>query len=188
MEHPLPTLQAVQVPAGTWQIDPSHSSVAFTVRHMMVSKVRGRFAAFSGTITSAQDELTSSTEVAIDVASIDTRDAKRDGHLLSPDFFDVANHPGITFRSTSVEPDGDRYRLSGELTIKGVTRPVELAVEVGGVAQDPWGGTRVGFEASGTINRSDFGLEYNAALETGGVLIGDKITLALDVEAVLQQG
>lgn len=182
----MPTLQQVDIPTGTWQIDPSHSSAAFSVRHMMVSKVRGRFSTFAGTIVINPDALTSTAEVTIDVDSIDTRDEKRDGHLLSPDFFDAANNPVITFRTTGVVPDGDAYRVTGDLTIKGVTRSVDLDLELGGVTGDPWGGTRAGFEASGTINRSDFGLEYNAALETGGVLIGDKITLDLDIEAVLQ--
>ncbi len=176
---------ATKIPTGTWNIDASHSSVAFSVRHMMVSKTRGRFSSFAGTVTVADDPVASTAEVTIDAGSIDTRDAKRDDHLRSPDFFDVASHPEITFRSTALEPHGDdEFRLVGELTVKGVTRPVTLDVEVGGVAQDPWGGTRVGFTASGTLNRSDFGLEWNAALETGGVLVGDKIKLDLDVEAV----
>jgi polyisoprenoid-binding protein YceI len=179
--------QQIGIPTGTWDIDPSHSSVDFSVRHMMVSKVRGRFSAFAGTITIADEPLASTASVTIDPNSIDTRDAKRDDHLRSADFFDVASHPEIMFRSTSVEPAGDDFRLHGDVTIKGVTRPVMLDVEVGGVAQDPWGGTRVGFHASGTLNRSDFGLEWNAALETGGVLVGDKITLDLDVEATLQR-
>ncbi len=176
---------ATTIPTGTWSIDASHSSVAFSVRHMMVSKTRGRFSSFSGTITVADDPVASSAQVTIDAGSVDTRDAKRDDHLRSPDFFDAASYPELTFRSTALEPRGDdEFRLVGDLTVKGVTRPVTLDVEVGGVAQDPWGGTRVGFTASGTINRSDFGLEWNAALETGGVLIGDKVTLDLDVEAV----
>ncbi|MGH9272567.1 MAG: YceI family protein [Ilumatobacteraceae bacterium] len=176
---------ATTIPTGTWTIDASHSSVGFSVRHMMVSKTRGRFSSFAGTIDVADDPSASTAEVTIDVSSIDTRDAKRDDHLRSPDFFDASKHPQITFRSTALEPHGDDvFRLVGDLTVKGITRPVTLDVEVGGVAQDPWGGTRVGFTASGTLDRSDFGLEWNAALETGGVLVGDKIKLDLDVEAV----
>lgn len=176
---------ATKIPTGTWSIDASHSSVSFSVRHMMVAKTRGRFSSFAGTINVADDPAASTTEVTIDASSVDTHDAKRDDHLRSPDFFDAATYPELTFRSTALEPRGDdEFRLVGDLTVRGVTRPVTLDVEVGGVAQDPWGGTRVGFTATGTLNRSDFGLEWNAALETGGVLIGDKIKVELDVEAV----
>lgn len=175
-----------QIPAGTWDIDTSHSNVGFTVRHMMVSKVRGQFRDFSGSITIGDDPLTSTVEATIDLASVDTRDAKRDEHLRAPDFFDVVEHPTMTFRSTTVRPSAGGYELDGELTIKGVTRPITLALEVGGVGTDPWGGTRLGFEATGTISRKDYGMEFNAPLEGGGVLVGDKVTIDLDVEAVLQ--
>lgn len=170
--------------AGTWTIDPSHTNVGFTVRHLMVSKVRGSFSAVEGAIVIADDPARSSVEAVVQMDSIDTRDEQRDGHLRSNDFFDIANHPTMTFRSTGIRADGDDYVLVGELTIKGVTKTVEFEVEFGGVSQDPWGGTRVGFEAEAEINRKDFGMEWNAALETGGVLVGEKVKITLDVEAV----
>lgn len=179
MSHP-------PIPVGTWQIDPSHSSVNFSVRHMMVAKVRGRFASFSGTITTGDGPQVAAVEATVDTSSIDTRDDNRDEHLRSPDFFDAANHPTMTFRSTKVTPKGDDYEVSGEVTIKGVTKPLTLDVEVGGVGKDPWGNTKIGFSATGTLNRKDFGLEWNAPLETGGVLVGDKINIDLDIEAALQ--
>lgn len=182
----MPTQQQTKIPAGTWNIDLAHSGIEFSVRHMMVAKVRGRFSAFEGTIVIADDPLESTAEVTIDVASIDTRDPKRDAHLRSPDFFEAETYPQMTFRSTGLEADGDDVKLTGDLTIKGVTRPITLAVELGGVLQDPWGLTRAGFTASGTLSRAEFGLEWNAALETGGVVIGDKVTLDLDIEATLR--
>jgi polyisoprenoid-binding protein YceI len=175
------------VPAGTWQIDPSHSAVTFSVRHLMVSKVRGRFGSFTGTITVGDDLASSSVTASVDTASVDTNDEARDQHLRSGDFFDVERFPAMTFRSTSIEEDGDGYRLTGELTIKDVTRPVVFDVEFGGVSQDPWGNTKAGFDAKTTVNRKDFGLEWNAPLETGGVLLGDKVTIELDVEAALDR-
>ena len=176
----------INIPAGTWQIDPSHSGVNFSVRHMMVSKVRGSFGSFNGTIAIADDVLDSSVEATIDVASVHTSDNTRDEHLRSADFFDVAAYPAITFLSTKLEKAGDDYRLTGDLTIKGTTRRVTLDLEVGGLGQDPWGNTRLGVSASASLNRKDFGLTWNAPLETGGVLVGDKISLDLEVEAVLQ--
>jgi polyisoprenoid-binding protein YceI len=175
----------VLVPTGTWEIDPSHSSVNFSARHLMVSKVRGRFTSFHGSITVPDDALQSSVEVVIDTASIDTRDENRDAHLKSADFADVENYPTITFTSTEVtEVDGDEFTLKGNLTIHAVTRPVELKVQFHGVQQDPWGGTRAGFDARTEFNRKDFGLTWNVALDGGGVLVGDKITVELEVEAV----
>ncbi len=169
---------------GAWNIDASHSTVGFSVRHMMVSKVRGRFERYTGVITIAEDRLQSSVEVSVDLASINTSDETRDNHLRSSDFFDVETHPTMTFRSTSVRPHGDRYKLAGDLTIRGVTRPVEFDLELEGVEVDPWGGVRAGFTAEGEINRRDFGIEWNTALETGGVLVGDKVKIVLDIEAV----
>ena len=169
---------------GTWTIDESHTSVGFTARHLMITKVRGRFGTVAGSVTIAEDRLDSTTEVTIDLSSIDTGDSGRDEHLRSADFFDVANNPTMTFRSTSVRADGSDFVLVGDLTIKGVTRSVELAVEFDGVSPDPWGGTRAGFTADGEINRKDFGLEWNVALESGGVLVSDKVKLHLDVELV----
>jgi len=175
----------VLIPTGTWEIDPSHSSINFSARHLMVSKVRGRFTSFHGTIKVAEDLLQSSADVVIDADSIDTRDDNRDAHLKSPDFIHVEKHPTITFTSTGVtELDGAEFTLSGNLTISGVTKPVELKVEYNGVQTDPWGGTRAGFEAKTEFNRKDFGLSFNVALEGGGVLVGDKVTIELEVEAV----
>lgn len=179
-------MSALNIPAGTWQIDPSHSEVGFTVRHMMVSKVRGRFATFSGTVTTADEPLAATVEASVDIASIDTGDAGRDEHLRTADFFDIDNHPTMTFRSTGIAGGGTDYELTGDLTIRGVTRPVTFDLEVGGVGSDLWGGTRAGFTATTQISRKDFGLEWNAALESGGVLVGDKVTIELDVQAVLQ--
>ena len=175
-----------EIPAGTWTIDPSHSEVGFTVRHLAVSKVRGLFETFEGSITIAENPLESSVTAEIDLSSINTRDAQRDGHLKSGDFFDVETHPKMTFTSTSVVADGDSYQVAGNLTIKGVTKPVTLDLEFNGVGADPWGGTRAGFTASGQLSRKEFGIDFNIPLDGGGVVIGDKITVVLEVEAVLQ--
>lgn len=177
------TLPAGLTP-GVWTIDPSHTAVTFSARHLMVSKVRGRFSAVSGAITIDDDAARSSVEAAIEMASISTDDDQRDGHLRSGEFLDVENHPTMTFRSTELRSDDDDYVLVGELTIKGVTRPVELELEFEGVEKDPWGGTRVGFSAEGEINRKDFGMEWNVVLETGGLLVGEKVKITLDVEAI----
>jgi polyisoprenoid-binding protein YceI len=182
------TLDGIQLPAaGTYSLDPSHSHVGFTARHLVVAKVRGRFGAFSGSVVVAEDPLASSVSVEIDVASIDTRDEGRDGHLKSADFFDVERFPSITFRSTGVRPAGrGRFAVDGDLTVRGVTRPVVLDVVLEGVASDPWGGQRAVFSATTEIDREDFGLTWNQALETGGVLVGNRIKVEIEAEAVLQ--
>jgi polyisoprenoid-binding protein YceI len=169
-----------------WNIDPSHSGVHFTVRHMVITKVRGAFERWQGTVDfDEQDPASSKVSVRIDAASINTREEKRDAHLRSPDFFDVASHPALTFESTKVEKlDDGAYRVSGDLTIRGVTKPVALEAEYLGSGKDPWGNERIGFQARTTINRKDFGLTWNQALETGGLLVGEKIEIALDVQAV----
>ncbi|MGH9065635.1 MAG: YceI family protein [Acidimicrobiales bacterium] len=178
---------AAQLPVGTWKLDPVHTSVEFTARHMMVSKVKGRFKTFSGTITVAEDPLASSVTASIDPASVDTHEEKRDAHLRSPDFFDVEKFPTIEFESTSVRPGSGGHVLTGDLTIHGVTRTVELDLEHNGTGPDPYGGTRTGFTATTEINRKDFGLVWNAAIEgTGGVVVGDKVGITLEVEAVKQ--
>lgn len=174
------------IPAGTWTIDPSHSEVGFSVRHMMVSKVKGSFESFSGTITIGADPLDSSVTADVDLNSITTRDAGRDEHLRSADFFDVTNHPALTFRSTGVKPKGSDFVVLGDLSIKGVTHPVELDLEFNGTNGDPWGGTRAGFSGQTEINRKDFGIEFNIPIDGGGVVVGDKIKVTLEVEAVLQ--
>jgi polyisoprenoid-binding protein YceI len=151
----------------------------------MVSKVHGRFSVWSGKLElDEQDLAKSNLEVEIDATSVDTKEAKRDEHLRSADFFDVAQFPKLTFKSTKIEKDGDDYKVTGDLTIKGVTKPVTLEVEGGAVVKDPWGGTRTGFSAKTTINRKDFGLTWNVALETGGFLVSDKIEITLEIEAV----
>ncbi len=171
-----------EVVPGTWTIDPSHSEVGFTVRHLM-SKVRGQFTSFEGTLTSGDSLESTRATATIDLNSIDTRDGQRDGHLRSADFFDVENSGQMTFTTTSF----DGTTATGDLTIKGVTRPVELDVEFLGAGQDPWGGRRVGFEATAEISRKDFGIDFNVPLDGGKVLIGDKVSIHLAVEAVLDQ-
>lgn len=175
-----------EIPAGTWTIDPAHSEVGFSVRHLMVSKVKGSFERFEGAITVAEDPLASSVTATVDLSSINTRDAQRDGHLRSPDFFETDTYPTLTFRSTAVTPKGQDYEVTGELTIKGVTREVVLALEFNGVHPDPWGGTRSGFSASTEISRKDFGIDFQIPMDGGGVVVGDKISISLEVEAVLQ--
>jgi polyisoprenoid-binding protein YceI len=172
--------------AGTWSIDPIHSEVGFSVRHMMVSKVRGKFTKFSGEIVTGEDILGSSVTAEIDLASIDTGAEQRDGHLRSPDFFDTDNHPVMTYQATGLRADGDDYVLDGELTLKGVTKNVPLTLELNGFGPDPYGGTRAGFTATGEINRQDFGVNWNAAMETGGLVVSDKVSIHLEIEAVLQ--
>ena len=173
--------------AGTWVIDQAHSDVSFSVRHMMVSKVRGRFGAFEGRIVTGDTPVDSGVSATIDLSSIDTNNAQRDDHIRSADFFDVENHPTMTYRSTGVRlGSGGGLVLEGELTLKGVTRPVELDLEVNGFGQDPYGGTRAGFSATGQISRNDFGVDISMPLDGGGVVVGDKINLSLEIEAVLE--
>jgi polyisoprenoid-binding protein YceI len=174
------------MPQSQWQFDPAHSSIAFTVRHMMVTKVRGEFAAWLGTLDlDAEHPERSSVTVDIDAASIDTRVADRDTHLRSADFLDVANFPRLTFRSTRVERTApDTLAIHGDLTIRGVTRPVVLTAEMNGPVKDAWGGTRAGFSARTAIERKDFGLVWNMALEAGGFVVGDRVEIQLEIEAM----
>ena len=171
-----------------WQIDPSHSEIQFSVRHMMISTVRGRFKKFSGTVEADDQNPTSArVEVQIDAASIDTSDEQRDAHLRSPDFLNVERYPYITFKSTKVERVDARHgKLSGDLTIRDVTRPVVLDVEYAGTAKSPWGTISAGFSAHTRINRKDWGLNWNVALETGGWLVSDEIRVDIEVELVKQ--
>ena len=171
---------------GTWDIDPVHSDVSFTVRHMMVSKVRARLGAVSGQIVTASQFTDSTVTASVDASSVDTGNAQRDGHIRTADFFEVETHPTWEFRSTAIRADGGDYVLDGELTIKGVTRPVTLALEVSGFGPDAFGGTRAGFSATNTISRSDFGVDISMPLDGGGVVVGDKVTITLEIEAVLR--
>ncbi len=173
-----------QLEAGTWEVDQAHSSVEFQARHLMVAKVKGRFTSFRGTLHIGDDPLQSWLEASVDLASVETHDDKRDAHLRSADFFDVENHPQMTLVSTAIRPEGDHYVLSADLTVRGVTRPVELRLELNGVETDPWGGKRAGFTATAEVNRKDWGLEWNVPLDGGGVLVSDKVKVILEVEAV----
>jgi polyisoprenoid-binding protein YceI len=169
----------------TYQIDNSHSSLEFSVRHLVIAKVRGRFTQMSGTLELDSDDITrSKVKAEIVAGSISTAEDKRDAHLRSADFFDVENHPVITFTSEKIALVGDGLRVTGPLTIRGVTRNVELAVEQLGTATDPWGNQRVAFAARATLDRRDFGLGWNQVLEAGGFLVGDKVELSFDVQAV----
>ena len=182
------TTAATTPATTTWSIDPAHSHVEFAVRHLMISTVKGRFGVVTGTVkTDEADPAKGEVEVSIDAASIDTREAQRDAHLKSADFFDVEQFPTITFRGNRIsDVSGDRFKLTGDLTIHGVTRPVTLDVTSEGRGKDPWGGDRAGFSATTKIKRSDFGLTWNQVLETGGIAVGDEIKISLDIEAIKQ--
>ena len=169
---------------GTWAVDASHTEAAFTVRHAGISKVRGTVAVTDGTVTVGDDLASTSVSVTLDPSTVSTGDANRDGHLKSGDFCDVEKFGQWTFVSTEIRDAGTSYVIAGDLTIHGVTQPVELETEFNGTAVDPFGNTRAGFEASVTISRKDFGLTWNAALEAGGVLVSDKVVIALDVSAI----
>lgn len=171
---------------GTYAIDPTHSRIGFSARHAMVTKVRGSFNEFEGSgYFDVENPSSSKATLTIEAASIDTRNADRDGHLKSNDFFDMENHPKISFVSTAVERlDVDNYRLTGDLTIKGVTKPVAVDFEYTGAAVDPYGNQRIGFEGKTTVNRKDWGVSWNAALEAGGVLVSEKVTLEFEVSAI----
>jgi len=165
---------------GTWNVDASHSELGFVARHLMVTKVRGQFKDFDATVNIGTQFEDSQVQATVQLASVETGSTDRDGHLKSADFFDVENNPVMTFRSTKVTSN----TLEGDLTIKGVTRPVVFDLDFNGVSKDPWGGTRAGFEAKTEINRKDFGLEWNVAIEGGGVLVGEKVRINLDVQLV----
>lgn len=171
--------------SGSWAIDPTHSEVGFSVRHLMVSKVRGRFTRFEGELVTADDPLESSMQATVDLASIDTGHEQRDAHVRSGDFLDVERFPTMTYRSTGIRRDGDGLVVDGDLSLHGVTRSVPLVLEVNGFQPDtPFGDTRVGFSAVAEIDRRDFGIEFNAPIEGGGVLVGNTIQIAIEVEAI----
>jgi len=169
------------VTTGTWTLDPSHSEIGFTVRHAGISKVRGQFTDAAATLDLAENVTDSKVNASIKTASFDSGDANRDGHVRGEDFFDVEKFPEISFVSNAIVPKGDAYELQGDLTIKGVTRPVALETELNGVAVDPFGNTRAGLTAETTISRKDFGLTWNAVLEAGGVLVSDKVAINLEL-------
>jgi polyisoprenoid-binding protein YceI len=171
--------------AGTWSIDPVHSEVGFSVRHMMVSKVRGRFGQFSGEIVTGENPLSSSVTAEIDLASIITGSEQRDQHIRSADFFEVETYPTMTYRSTGVRADGDDFVVDGELTLKGVTKNVPLRLELNGFGPDAFGGTRAGFTGTTEINRRDFNVNFSAPMQNGGAVVADKISIHLEIEAVL---
>lgn len=171
---------------GTYVIDPAHSEIGFVARHAMVTKVRGSFKEFEGTATTGENLAGATIDLTINVASVDTRSADRDGHLKSADFFDVEKYPSITFKSTDIEADGSDLVVTGDLTIMETTKPVTVEFEYNGAAVDPFGNERIGFEGKTVVNRKDFGLTWNAALEAGGVLVSDKVTLTFDISAIKQ--
>ena len=170
--------------AATWNIDPIHSEVGFSVRHMMVSKVRGRFTAFSGQLVTGEHPEDSSVTAEIDLASINTGQEQRDEHIKSADFFEVETYPTMTYRSTGIRVEDGEYVLDGDLTLKGVTKSVPLHLELNGFGPDPFGGVRAGFTATGELNRRDFNVNFTAPMSNGGVVVADKIQLHLEIEAV----
>lgn len=172
---------------GTWTLDPAHSELSFWVRHLKISKVRGTFENFEVTVTTPEDPSGISVEASIDVSSVNTGQDARDNHLRSSDFFLVEQHPRMVFRSTGFRVDGDEFTLDGELTLRGVTQPVTLTGEFGGVVTDDYGRTKAGASATTTINRQDFGVSWNAALEAGGFTLGDEVTISIDLQVQLQQ-
>ena len=167
---------------GTWVLDPSHSEVTFSVRHMMISKVRGTFGVKSATLIAPENPLEARVEASVDVTSIDTKDEGRDTHLRSGDFFDTENFPTMEFVSTGARAEGGELFVDGDLTIRGITKPVSFELDFGGFGSDPWGNYKAGASAKTVINREDFGLTWNAALETGGVLVGKDVTISLDLQ------
>ena len=172
---------------GTWQIDPTHTTIGFSVRHAMIAKVRGRFTDFAGSFTlNGDDPANSSAQLTVLLTSVDTQNDDRDNHLRSAEFFDVESFPEMTFISTGVEAKGSDFVVTGDLSVHGVTKNVPVKFELVGISQDPWGNTRIGFEGEAEINRRDFGLEWNVALDTGGVLVSENIKITLDVEAIKQ--
>ncbi len=182
-------MTSTQIPgylAGTWDIDAAHSTVGFSVRHMMVSKVRGYFTKFEGVLVTAENPADSTVEATIDMDSIDTRQEQRDAHIKSADFFDTGNHTVMTFRSTAIKAKGDDWTVEGDLTIKGITKPTTLALELNGFGPDAYGGTRAGFSAKTDISRKEYGVDIDMPMDGGGVVVGDKISVELEIEAVLR--
>jgi polyisoprenoid-binding protein YceI len=183
------TSPAVQIPgyiAGTWDLDPVHSTIGFIARHLMVSKVRGEFTSFEAQVVTAPNPLDSTATATIDLSSVNTGNEMRDNDLRSTNFFDVETHPKMTFASTAIRQDNEIFLVDGDLTIRGVTKPVTLAVEINGFGPDPYGGTRAGFSATAEINRTDFGVSFNAPVP-GGVMVSERIQIEIEAEAVLRK-
>ena len=181
------TTDITLIPTGTWVVDPAHSRVGFAVRHLGISTVRGEFKDFEGTLEIGEDVSAWRTYGTVKVASIDTAETDRDGHLRSPDFFDAAQFPEVAFESTKIEAlDDDEFRVTGRLTIHGVTNVIVLHAEVGGTELDPWGNERVGLEVTGQLSRGDYGMKLQQALGSGNLVVGDRVTLALDLSATKQ--
>jgi polyisoprenoid-binding protein YceI len=184
---PTRTVDAIELPAaGRWEIDPGHTEVAFVGRHFMLTKIRGRFTGVTGAVDVDENPAASTVSVTIDMSSVNSGDSTRDDHLRSNDLFDVENHPTATFRSTRIDWDGTNGRIHGELTIKGVTRPVILDTQYRGFARDPWGGERVVFTARTRVNREDWNVSWNMVLETGGLLVSKEIDIEVETELVRQ--
>jgi polyisoprenoid-binding protein YceI len=191
MEEPMQSASAtIAIPGyliGTWKADPVHSEVAFSVRHLMVSKTRGRFTSYDATLVTGEDPLDSTVTATIDLASIHTGFELRDNHLRSADYFEIEKYPTMSYRSTGVRQIDDGWAVDGELTLHGITRQVPMALEVNGFGPDPFGGQRAGFSATAQINRRDFGIDLTTPLDGGGVAVGDKVSISLEIEAVLQR-
>lgn len=184
----MPTRTAPVIPTGTWSVDPAHSSVGFSVKHMGIANVRGTFSEYEGTLDMTEDLAACRARGSVKVASIGTGDAQRDDHLRSPDFFDVEQFPEITFESTRIEAiDEDSSRVFGNLTMHGITHEIKLEVAIQGTDTDPWGNTRAGLEVVGKLKRSDWDMQFNQALGSGNMLVGDKVGVSLDISAVLQK-
>ena len=180
------TITAEKIPAGTWNLDPTHSEVSFSVRHLAISKVKGSFESFDATLETAEDHTASKVTASIDVASVNTNQKDRDGHLQTGDFFLAEEHPKMTFVSTSIEEKGDdAFLVHGDLTLRGVTKPVTLKSEFGGLVVDGYGQTKLGFSATTKIDRTEFGVTWNAALEAGGFTLGNDVTVTLEIQFTL---
>jgi polyisoprenoid-binding protein YceI len=180
------TATTTLIPAGTWAVDPKHSTVEFQVKHMGIANVKGKFNQFAGTLEIGDDLATAKATGTVKVASVDTNEEQRDAHLRSADFFDAETHPELSFAATAIEPvDEETFRIAGDLTLHGITRPITLEAVVQGTDVDPWGNDRVGLEVVGQLKRSDYDMKFNQALGSGNMLVGDKVGLALDISAVL---
>ena len=177
---------AIPTTTTTYSVDPAHSSVEFAVKHLGIASVKGSFASFEGTLVLGEDLADAQAYGTVEVASVDTNEEQRDAHLRSPDFLDVDRYPTITFKSTSVRGTKEKFQVTGDLTIRDVTKPITLDVEFGGEGKDPWGGTRASFSAHGKFDRRDFGLTWNVALETGGILVSNEIKIVIEAQAVLE--